>query len=569
MRRRHHRTNGSSLTALLLAALIISIIIATLCSKYNGINEATHMPPIEPNQLNSQTNRQLSMLNIASNFDDPKSIAYKPADSDSDEQSIVANAAAAVHPEEIKTHTYTDLINNAAILPKYSLKNVIEAANMYTSRYALLRYDPATDRFVAYYSNKHNWVSGCSKLAEAVRILTIILRNTLAERLTPDSGELVLAISGGDYPAIDPHKYGACLYKNEEKPCDESLLAEAPILHFGSVFSQPLFPNIIGMPMPRSHTDCFLNWLMSDKMPCQLFTPNQSSDETLPWDDLIPQLVWRGTDFRFLSIQNDLKRPEFNRHINGKTNPKTNQLKAAASILRDQYYRWLPRWKGVLYTAESEIEASRTGSLPKVNIKFSDVAEGGKHAAIGAKEYQEWEKIGFPVAGEHMDEAQLSKFKYHIDLGGGGGTTWTGFVRKLGMPGLLFHHVTATKDYIHDQTQPWVHYVPVQSDLSDLMEKMEWAETNQDEARLISERATALMKHISTSVGFEQIFDQHMLKPLIGVIDAYEPMNLKDDKAWDDAFEQLGGGDFYQFMECTREKGCLIGKPTLSWYKGS
>jgi hypothetical protein len=50
------------------------------------------------------------------------------------------------------------------------------------------------------------------------------------------------------------------------------------------------------------------------------------------------------------------------------------------------------------------------------------------------------------------------------------------------MPGLLFHHITPTKDYIFDQIQPWVHYVPVREDLEDLMEKLEWAETHQDEA---------------------------------------------------------------------------------------
>lgn len=58
------------------------------------------------------------------------------------------------------------------------------------------------------------------------------------------------------------------------------------------------------------------------------------------------------------------------------------------------------------------------------------------------------------------------------------------------MPGLLFHHITPTRDYIHDQIHPWVHYVPVREDLTDLMEKLEWAETHQDEARRISENAT-------------------------------------------------------------------------------
>jgi len=460
-----------------------------------------------------------------------------------------------------------DLINNAAPLPQYSLSSVIHAANIYYTRYTLLRYDPSKDKFIAYYSDRHRWVSGCKKLVEAVRGLTILLRNLFPERFTPDSPELVLAIGGGDYPAVNNELYGACVWKNDEGPCDESLLQQAPILHFGSVFAHPLFPNIIAMPMPKAHTDCFIKWLMRDRQPCELFLP---TPDALPWDELIPQLVWRGTDFQYLSFQNSLERPSFEKYVDGKTNPNADQKRAATQILRQNFDKLIPRWKGVVYTAESEIEARRSKTLPKVNIKFASVAEGGKHAAIGAKEYKKLEGIGFPVAGESLDEAQLSKFKYHIDIGGGGGTTWTGTVRKLAMPGLLFHHITPTKDYIHDQIQPWVHYVPVQPDLADLMEKLEWAETHPAEAKKIAETATELMKQLSTPEGFEPLFEQHVLNPLLEVIEAYNPLDLRDEKSWDDAFEQLGGKQvFSPFMECTSDGGCSIDNKRIAIYKGS
>lgn len=47
----------------------------------------------------------------------------------------------------------------------------------------------------------------------------------------------------------------------------------------------------------------------------------------------------------------------------------------------------------------------------------------------------------------------------------------TGTVEKLAMPGLLFHHVSPTKDYIHDRLKPWKHYIPVRPDLKDLKAK--------------------------------------------------------------------------------------------------
>lgn len=33
--------------------------------------------------------------------------------------------------------------------------------------------------------------------------------------------------------------------------------------------------------------------------------------------------------------------------------------------------------------------------------------------------------------GDRMSRPELAKYKYHIDLGGGGGTTWTGTIEKL------------------------------------------------------------------------------------------------------------------------------------------
>jgi len=192
------------------------------------------------------------------------------------------------------------------------------------------------------------------------------------------------------------------------------------------------------MPMFGRHLTCFQHWIMNGRRSCSMFSPTPET-YALPWDELIPQLIWRGTDFSFLQIQNNLSRPSQWNLIKVLLNDSEEVDKKETLIrkLRENYHRMIPRWKGVLYTAESEAEAARSGSdaLPKVNIKFSHVAEGGSHAARGAKEYMAWEEVDFPLAGEYLNGTQLAKYKYHIDLGGGGGTTWTGTVNKLGLPG--------------------------------------------------------------------------------------------------------------------------------------
>jgi hypothetical protein len=467
----------------------------------------------------------------------------------------------------ITTTTYTDLIRKDVPLPRYNLESTIKAADIYRSRFALLRYDPTADKFIGYYSKKHEWVTGCNKLIESIRVVTILLRHLFPERFTNDSPELVLGVSSGDYPSVN-RIYKACIYNDVEQssssssstsPCDESLRTASPILHFGSVFVNPIFPNIIACPMPGDHLNCFHDWIMKGGQPCSKFAPTPEG-YVLPWEELIPQLVWRGTDFRFLQIQNDLSRPTDWNFLDNilQTKSSTVHRGVLTRKLRENYHKMIPRWKGVLYTAESEAVASRTRTLAKINIKFSHVAEGGRHSAIGSKEYKTFEDAGFPVAGEYMNGLQLAKYKYQIDLGGGGGTTWTGTVNKLGMPGLLFHHVTPTKDYIHDHIQPWVHYVPVRSDLEDLLEKLEWAESHPEEAKQISENATELMRKLSSSEGFEPLFQQDLFKPLQEVIEAYTPMNLRDEEAWVEQFEQLGGDSMRAFIECTNKRVCNI-----------
>ena len=71
--------------------------------------------------------------------------------------------------------------------------------------------------------------------------------------------------------------------------------------------------------------------------------------------------------------------------------------------------------------------------------------------------YLQFQEYGITAAGEGMSLETLGQYKYHIDLGGGGGTTWSGVIEKLGLPGMLFHHVTPTKDYFHDKLKPWMH----------------------------------------------------------------------------------------------------------------
>lgn len=97
--------------------------------------------------------------------------------------------------------------------------------------------------------------------------------------------------------------------------------------------------------------------------------------------------------------------------------------------LKQDYSNLVPRWKGVVYTAEAQlllqrdIEEQARGQteamalqqqmLPWANIKFSQFIgkAGVKAPTLGSEEYAQWESIGFPAVGEAMDLEQLARYK--------------------------------------------------------------------------------------------------------------------------------------------------------------
>ena len=158
-----------------------------------------------------------------------------------------------------------------------------------------------------------------------------------------------------------------------------------------------------------------------------------------------------------------------------------------------------------------------------------------------------------------MAAEEQAMYKYLIDIAGGGGTTWTGTHSKLGLPGLLFHHITPTKDYFHDHIKPYVHYVPVAPDLSDLKEKFEWAESYPGQARTIANQATTFARYLASPEGFERLFQEDFVKPLQRIIESYQPISTtQPGKSWMDILEpgmarvvECKGETYEEFDSCS------------------
>ncbi|KAL7538284.1 hypothetical protein ACHAXR_008437 [Thalassiosira sp. AJA248-18] len=320
-----------------------------------------------------------------------------------------------------------------------------------------------------------------------------MLRNNFPERFAPSSPELVIPIGSGDYPHVDPAKL-------------PHVGGVAPVLTLGTALRDTaLYPNMIPMPMPEKHRlGCFKKWIEDKSKSCDELQPGHlvfGEEYGGEWDSLIPQVVWRGTDFGYLDTLHPgsrLQSPRDKKSFSRIFSEKGDEDKQQIDLL-------LPRWKGVALTADAELRAQGTASLPWANIKFSEYRDpnAGKSPTVGSDRYASWEEV---------------------DLGGGGGTTWSGTVQKLAMPGLLFHHVTPTKDYIHDHLKAWKHYIPVSANLQDLKAKFDWAESHPVEAKRIADAGTEFMRQLGTPQGFGKVFDQTFADPLSRVIKAYQPV---------------------------------------------
>jgi Glycosyl transferase family 90 len=102
------------------------------------------------------------------------------------------------------------------------------------------------------------------------------------------------------------------------------------------------------------------------------------------------------------------------------------------------------------------------------------------------------------------------------------------------MPGVLFHHETPTKDWFFDLMDPWVHYIPVQTDLGDLRSRYQWAEDHPDKAKQIATASTKLAEYLLSPEYLNQVYQDLFVEYLGKVVASYQPL----DMSWQDCVAQ-------------------------------
>ncbi|MGF1532020.1 MAG: glycosyl transferase family 90 [Puniceicoccaceae bacterium] len=97
------------------------------------------------------------------------------------------------------------------------------------------------------------------------------------------------------------------------------------------------------------------------------------------------------------------------------------------------------------------------------------------------------------IVGQSCPVYSFQKYKYHLDIDGYS-NAWSGLFTKLMMGCVIFKIQSpgGYRQWYYDLLVPFVHYIPVKSDLSDLGERIDWALQNEDACIKISNQSRDL-----------------------------------------------------------------------------
>jgi hypothetical protein len=105
------------------------------------------------------------------------------------------------------------------------------------------------------------------------------------------------------------------------------------------------------------------------------------------------------------------------------------------------------------------------------------------------------------LVDSYISSIEFIKYKYVIDIDGNS-NSWPGLFTKLLTGSCVLKVESPWKQWYYSSLKPWVNYVPIKNDLSDLIDKIKWCRENDDQARVIAEngRKLALSMTMETEI---------------------------------------------------------------------
>ena len=308
---------------------------------------------------------------------------------------------------------------------RYSISDAIRAAKAFHYTLFFFLYDSDHDRFVVIH-NVDGCGHGCVRVYGAANFLSHALRLNFPDRFAGDvSDDLVMLLSVGSAPRLQQH----CVLP-ESGYCGSGTFA--PIMQFGSVFvSDAYLPSMVAMPMTvQPHLPC-LEQFREKGTACSEMNFAYSETTSIVrrggdryWEDLIPTIVWRGTDVNMLDeLLFEMKRPSYDEDLLPyESEGENNEVWAIQRLWEMGHKRLSPRWRGVILSSLAALEALELEELqgaeagpvrPWIDVKFTHNFEGGKKIKVkNNKEYTRLSKVHIYATGKAMGRSDLAKYKY-------------------------------------------------------------------------------------------------------------------------------------------------------------
>ena len=160
----------------------------------------------------------------------------------------------------------------------------------------------------------------------------------------------------------------------------------------------------------------------------------------------------------------------------------------------------LVHWRGSTTRGEQRnIAVSQYFSNPVCDIAFSYVCQGFK---LDKPEH---------CNNRRQDIPQMLENKYLLSIDGNDKASDINW--KLASDSLVFMSSPKYESWLMEsKLEPWVHYVPLEYDYSDLMEKYKWAENNQDKCIEIIKNANLFIDSNFGDVNREERIERAVFK---------------------------------------------------------
>ena len=295
----------------------------------------------------------------------------------------------------------------------YSYETVLSTQRNYFSHSLMfLIFDPQTAEIKTYMKDSSKRFYEHVRSHWPTYLLSRALFQNFPDRFVQNAPPFQLLFTSYDLPPVER----PCLRAGKSERCQSDTYA--PIITFGSAPKDPtILPSLVQFPL-TSFAGCLV------KEQCfQLRDVDNGEKEhpELEWDDLIPQIVWRGSDFSTAPSMG------YNKWLPGsvfrdEVDPTRQSREEVVDGLMSVLDRMTPRWRAVTrsVTEQLDIEQERvkTGGekegksnrLPFIDAKFviDRSNQLNKYEAL----HDAFLEKGIEISTEErMDESDLKRYK--------------------------------------------------------------------------------------------------------------------------------------------------------------